>query len=352
MSFLDYNGTFDIMEGSDYFSFNYYNKDSIESLPFFIVTPIYDITFKRIFFYNSDALEIVKDFLNHILFPKSLSICELNFIGKEILSNSHIKNNKGTRLVDCAYLAKIKTKEKGENVLKEVIIDLEMENGKISDAVTKQCFDYGSGLRIENDFKETWVIALCIDDPQYYDKDKNAKCYVKKEFVYGKSKILNYVKIYLNSVYDNLNTVVSVINEEVIQDEGKEWFKLFCISLWCKSLDDKINYCIPHSLIFKGKEIQKAIKILGDIQNIEQKRIKIMENAKKEKEEEKYQEGYSECILVFLDKFFKCYLDGKSLANIDILGPISYSLLKKRYKNYACLEDFAKILREKNLLID
>ena len=77
-----------------------------------------------------------------------------------------------------------------------------------------------------------------------------------------------------------------------------------------------------------------------------------MENAKKEKEEEKYQEGYSECILVFLDKFFKCYLDGKYLANIDILGPISYSLLKKRYNNYACLEDFAKILREKNLLID
>ena len=83
MSFLDYNGTFDIMEGSDYFSFNYYNRDSIESLPFFIVTPIYDITFKRVFFYNSDALEIVKDFLNHILFPKSLSICELNSSAKK-----------------------------------------------------------------------------------------------------------------------------------------------------------------------------------------------------------------------------------------------------------------------------
>ena len=83
MSFLDYNGTFDIMEGSDYFIFNYYNIDSIESLPFFIVTPIYDITFKRVFFYNSDALEIVKDFLNHILFPKSLSICELNSSAKK-----------------------------------------------------------------------------------------------------------------------------------------------------------------------------------------------------------------------------------------------------------------------------
>ena len=88
MSFLDYNGTFDIMENNEN---NYYNKNSIESLPFFIVPPIYDITFKRVFFYNSDGLVIVKDFLNNILFPESLLIYEINFIGKEILSNSHKK---------------------------------------------------------------------------------------------------------------------------------------------------------------------------------------------------------------------------------------------------------------------
>lgn len=378
MSFLDYNGRFDIMENSDNFSFNFYNNNRLESLPFFIVPPIYDITFKRVFFYNSDGLAIVKDFLNNILFPESWLIYEINFIEKEILSNSHIKNNKGTRIVDCAYLAKIKSIEKGEVVLKEIIIDIEMENGKISDAITKQCFDYGCGLRYENDFKETWIIALCIDDPKYCDKDKNAKCYVKKEFTYGKSKILNYVKIYeiyLNTVYANLHNQVSVINGELIKDEGKEWFKLFCIPLWCKSFGDNINYCIPHSLNFKGKEIKKAIKILGDIQNIEQKRIKILEMAKKEKEEEKYQEGYgegkkkgynngyeegeiegknigySECILMLLDKYFKNFINGKSLENIDMLGSISYSLMKERYKNNIYLEDFAKKLKEKNLLI-
>ena len=91
MSFLDYNGKFDIMENSENYSFNYYNKDSIELIPFFIVPPIYDITFKRVFFYNSDGLVIVKDFLNNILFPESLLIYEINFIGKEILSNSHKK---------------------------------------------------------------------------------------------------------------------------------------------------------------------------------------------------------------------------------------------------------------------
>ena len=47
MSFLDYKGMFDILKDSDYFSFNYYNNDSLESLPFFIVTPIYDIPLRE-----------------------------------------------------------------------------------------------------------------------------------------------------------------------------------------------------------------------------------------------------------------------------------------------------------------
>ena len=190
---------------------------------------------------------------------------------------------------------------------------------------------------------------------------------------------MNINEIYLNTVYANLHNVVSVINGELIKDEGKEWFKLFCIPLWCKPYGDNINYCITLSLNFKGKEIQKAIKILGDIQNIEQKRIKILEKAKQEKEEEKYQEGYGEgekkgynngynngheegeiegknigyfnCILMLLDKYFKNFINGKSLENIDMLGSISYSLMKERYKNKTYLEGFTKKKKKKNLLI-
>ena len=128
----------------------------------------------------------MKDCLNSILFPETCLIYDIQYIGKEILSNSHIQNKEGTRIVDSAFLAKIIAEKKDDDViLKDVVLDIEMEKGKISDAITQQCFDCGTGLRYENDFKETWVIAFCIDDPQYFKNDKNAKCYVKKEFKNG-----------------------------------------------------------------------------------------------------------------------------------------------------------------------
>ena len=373
MSFLEYDGTFDIMEDSDNYSFNYFNKNSIESLPFFIVPPIYDISFKRAFFYNSDALSIAKDFLNSILFPESKLIREINFI----------ENN--TNIVECAYLAKIKTLEKGEVFMKEIIIDIEIFKGKKSNIKLEQCFKNEINLKNENESKETWMILLFINGQQYYYKNENEEFYVKEEFIYDNIKPLNYVKIYkiyLNNVYANLNKITSIINGELIKDEGKEWLKLFCISLWCKSFGDKINYCIPRTLNFKSKEIQKAITILGNIPNIEKDRIKIFEISKIE--EEKYQERYREDYnnrfnngykngynigydkgiiagknlgiskgkLIILDEFFKNFMNGKSLNNIDFLGPISFSLIKERYKNNAYLEDFIRILKEKNLLID
>ena len=384
MSFLDYNGTFDEIPNSNNCSFHFHKNDSIESiesLPFFIVPLIYDIPFKRVFYYNPNGLIIMKDCLNSILFPETCLIYDIQYIGKEILSNSHIQNNEGTRIVDSAFLAKIIAEKKDDDViLKDVVLDIEMEKGKISDAITQQCFDYGTGLRYENDFKETWVIAFCIDDPQYFKNDKNAKCYVKKEFKNGQTKIFNYVKIYeiyLNSVYNEYYNVNSIINNELIKEKGKEWLKLFCLPLWCQS-DDNINYCIPHSLNFKGKEIKKAIKLLGDIQLIEKKRIQILEKAEKKKEEEKYLEGYekgekkgydngydngydegkntginigySNCILTLLDKYFQNFINGKSVENIDMLGKISLSLLKGRYNNDNNLEKFIKVLKGKNLL--
>ena len=365
MSFLEYIGTFEVGQGNNLCLFNFLNKISKLCKPFFIVPPIYDISFKKVFFDVQIGLNLLLDFLNSILFPESNSIKGIKFL----------MNNKGTRIVDNACIAIIELIENGKKIVKEIIIDIEMENKKIGNVVTQQCFDYGTCLRNENDFTETWVIALCIEEPKIPLLDKNAKSFVTKKL--GKNSIaqkMDFVKIYeiyLNSVYYKLDEAKSIINGEPIQNKGKEWIKLFSLSLWCDSVGDNINFCIPSELKFEGEEIKTAIGILGDIQSIEKKRIKIKERSDKEKEKEKYEEGYndgekkgfangkqtgydsgfSDCTIRILDSFYENFHHGKSIENIELIGKIPEYILKERYGKYEDSKKFAEILEEKNLLI-
>ena len=354
MSFLEYIGTFELSQGNDLCLFNFLNEISKLSKPFYLVPPIYDISFKKVFFNDQIGLQLLLDFLNSILFPESNSIKEIQFIQKEILSDSHLKSNKGTRIVDNACVAILELIEKGEKIYKEIIIDIEMENKKIGNVVTQQCFDYGTCLRNENDFTETWVIALCIEEPKNPVSDKSAKSFVaKKQENNNITQKMDFVKIYeiyLNSVYYKLNEAKSIINGESIQNKGKEWIKLFSLPLWCSSVGDNINYCIPSDIKFKGKEIRAAIDILGDIQDIEKNRIKIKERSEKQKEKEKYDEGFSDCTLRILDSFYEKFHNGKSIENIELIGKVPEYIFNERYGKYGDSGKFAEILEEKKLL--
>ena len=135
MSFLDYTGRYDIEKNSDKFSF-YFKENKMLRTPYYIVAPIYDIPFKKVFFYNDLGLGMLRDFLNSLLFPLSNAIIDLVFIPKEILSNSHIMYNKGSLIVDNACIAIIKDKKSYFNqsgkfcekeTTKDIIID---RNGK------------------------------------------------------------------------------------------------------------------------------------------------------------------------------------------------------------------------------
>ena len=127
MSFLEYIGKFKVSQGNGLCLFNFLNEVSKSCQPFFIVPPIYDISFKKVFFSDQIGLKLLLDFLNSILFPISNSIKNMQFIQKEILSNSHLMNNKGTRIVDNACIAFIELIENGKKIVKEIIIDIEME---------------------------------------------------------------------------------------------------------------------------------------------------------------------------------------------------------------------------------
>jgi len=275
--FLDYLGKCELPEKNEFehnriFTFK---NGKINAKIRYLVPIIYDVSFKKVFYYDEDGAEIVRDFLNSILFPESNSIIEVKFLPKEILSNSHLKNNKGTKKVDNAYIAKIRQKKLNENndlennnsndniEYKNVIIDIEMENSMICERVTGKSFNYGSSLRMRNDFIETWVIALCIDKSKNPGSDKGAKSYFGKKYnISDDIQNMNYVtiyEIYLNGLYNSEDELVSVLNNEKIGAKGKEWIKLFCLKLWCDGFNN-INYYIPEKLNFYGvKSVRQLI---------------------------------------------------------------------------------------------
>ena len=299
--FLDYTGKYDVIDETNFiFSFQIDNKTIKEKMtPIFIVPPVYDVTFKSIFFYDEKGMELTKDILNSLLFPASHSIKKIkSFASKEILSTSNIKNNKGTRRVDNAFIASIKGKDK------DIIIVFEMQkNFRYSD--TERFYDYGNGLRRTSGFLETWVIALCFDNSKIPREDKGSNSHmIKKYNISNDPEALNYIhiyEIYLNDLHKNINNKISIFNNEIIEEEGKEWIKLFTIIIWSKYYKSDINYVIPSELFFKGKKISEAIKILSDIQDIDRLQIETQNHALEVDEEEnkkiindKYNEGFKQ----------------------------------------------------------
>ena len=83
MQFLDYQGNFKKIT-PNWFRFYFKNDFEADSKPIFIVAPIYDVSFKKVFYNQRNGLDILRDFLNSLIFPETQAIVELKFIQKEI----------------------------------------------------------------------------------------------------------------------------------------------------------------------------------------------------------------------------------------------------------------------------
>ena len=369
MNFLDYTGKFHVNENEkNKCSFFFKNNVQFENKEYIcIVPPVYDVGFKKIFSYSYGGIESARDFLNSLIYPDSKAITSLKYLPKEILSDSHLKYNKGSLIVDNAYLATIEYKdESGNEYKKEVIIDIEMQKNNFGDTFNERCFDYGTGLRNGHDHKETWVIALCFDNSKNPSYDKGAYSYFVKQLNLGKTQDKkNYVKIYeiyLNYLY-NEQEPKALIENKKIGLIGKEWIKLFCLSLWCDSLDnDGINYLIPSEISFEGTEIKNAINILRFLDSLEKQRAQSLLFEEKKNLEEQYDKGFAEgrqegisqgydnCLIQIIDKYFNLFKSNQPIDGIEILGKIKLSLLQKKYKNEPFLGNFLDYLLDKNML--
>ena len=388
MQFLDYTG-YNKKFNSTLYTFEFKGKMDnmeIQSQPLFIVPPIYDVSFKKVFASTKTGLTLLLDFLNSILFPKSKLIKELNFIEKEIPSNSHLKNDEGTLILDDVCIAKIQYLDEGKTKVKDVLIDVEMESNYQVDKYTGKFFNYATGIRNQNDFQETWVIALGVNrskNPREISFNKSHM--IKKYYANDLQKDLDYIRIfeiYLNDYYNKIDEKISIFEGEEIEDRGKEWIKLFTIELWCKKVNESC-YCLPANILFKGDKIKKAIEKLSDIFGSVEHKIKVEKNFQKETEEnfqkqldEKYETGYKTgyengygtgyetgigkgfdkgylaCVFKMIDKYFQKYVKGETLQSIMLPEKIKFSDLQQKYGESSEFKGFAKILQAQNLLID
>ena len=398
--FLNYTGEYEEInenekdkEEEDKVFFKFKFGDKMKGMDFLeIIPPVYDVSFKTIFSYDKEGLEITKDFLNSVLFPKTELI-------EEITSFTS---------VDDAFIAKVKNKNKA------IIVDLEMEK-YFKNSLIEKFHNQKNGLRKANEFMEIWVISFCLNKSKKPMEDKNSKSYILKKNKVDEFKILDYIHIYeicLNDLYNNLDKDIELFEGEVIKEKGKEWIKLLTITLWSKHYKSKIYYLLPCNLSFKGENIKKAIRKLSDIKDLYKIRLETEIRSQKEDEEinnriikEKYIEGYKKGVsdgyirrknegyqsgqefgyklgydkgfkkgakdgynkgivdgfnnskefvqLKLLDFFFQQFLNGKSVENIEIIGIISYDKIKNRYINYnnQVQQQFFGLLYSKNLLI-
>ncbi len=404
-TFLNYTGEYEEIS-EEKFSFTFKNGEDIIMTPSFICPMVYDNPFKTVFSYDKSGMELVKDCLNSILYPISQMILEItSFAPKEFQTSSNVRYGKGAKRVDDAFFVKIKD---GDG-FKIILIDLEMEK-KFNNSLTEKFYDYGNSLRRANNFTETWVIAFCIDDVKVYTKDKGSKSNLIKQYNLGGSDTLPYIKIYeiyLNDLYNNIDKNISVFPNEFIQEEGKEWIKLFTITLWSNYYKTVEKYPLPSEITFRGKKIKEAIDKIN-MNNIDDTaRVRILTNirfenqvkeeneknlaheyqrgkqegdeegyqrGKQENDEEAYQRGKQEgraegyqiggengftngqkfgrqnLILEQLDTFYSKYIQGKSIENIDVIKKIPSQLVNERYSGLEHGQDFIKQLAIRNLL--
>ena len=366
MNFLDYLGTYDESQNEnvdDFYIFHFKNNKFEKYRKKYIVSPFFEEAFKTVFFYCNDGLEIYKEFLNSIFYPESNSIIELKFIQKDIYGNRCIAKIKQNKIND--------EKEKKNNLdninknddikYKEIIIDAMMKNFFNQNSKFSNNYFFTTE---ENDSVEALMIALCLDEDKIQEIYKEVKIYNIEDYKSFdfKTKKMFYEKkyeIYLNGLY-NAQNPLSVINNEKIGVIGKEWIKLFCLTLWCKS-PDKINFCVPEKLYFFGNKIKTAFDILSNIPYWSQIKIKLKIQEEKLKEEAiieemKHKKSIFEKNIKYLDFFYKMFKKNKSIENIDllieILDKVSYSLLKNKYGDNSDTERFAKILSDQGLLDD
>ena len=304
MDFLNFTGEYEIIK-NNLFKFKFIGNVETTDSPLLVLPPIYDISFTKIFIYNKIGLEIIKDFLNSLLFPKSQSIIELKYHKSGKSSYSDFNEIEDDIITEGLCIAKVKYIEKGNKSIKEkeILICFLFYSDYLFYKHSNNYLKYNKEEREESKYKEQWAIIL------YLDRTKNP--IFEKKMNLSLLKNINYMKIILMMIlilyqYSNLDKTISICENEEIQDTGKEWIKFFSMELWANNFK-KPYYCFPSNMQFRGKYIKNAIETLSD--NDDNLALRI--NVEKDYQEKKYEDLKKD--------FEQCYINGKKARLNEIL---------------------------------
>ena len=373
MQFLDFTGEYEIIK-NNLFKFKFKENVETTNSPLLVLPPMYDKTFTKIFIYNNMGLEIIKDFLNSLLFPKSQSIIELKYHKSGISSNSDFNEIEDNSITEGLCIAKVKYIEKDKKSIKEeeILICFLLYSDYLFYKRSNNFLKCNKDEREETKYKEKWAIILYVDRTKNTIKEKNDKSFMAKkyklyeDYFNDDNNFVPIFEIYLNDLYSNLDKTISICENEEIQDTGKEWIKLFSIELWANNFK-KPYYCFPSNMQFRGKYIKNAIETLSDIDdnlalriNVEKNhQEKIYEDLKKDLEQ-RYINGMNKGIkdrmndelnednLILLDKYFEIFKNGEKLEHIILLKKISSTLLKQKYGSSQNFQNFYELLASQN----
>ena len=373
MQFLDFTGEYEIIK-NNLFKFKF--KENVETTdsPLLVLPPMYDKTFTKIFIYNNMGLEIIKDFLNSLLFPKSQSIIELKYHKSGISSNSDFNEIEDNSITEGLCIAKVKYIEKDKKSIKEeeILICFLLFSDYLFYKPPNNFLKYNKDEREETKYKEEWAIILYVDRTKNTIKEKNDKSFMAKkyklyeDYFNDDNNFVPIFEIYLNDLYSNLDKTISICENEEIQDTGKEWIKLFAMELWAKNFKNPY-YCFPSNMQFRGKYIKNTIETLSDIDDNLALRInvekdhqeKMFEDLKKDLEQayingmneginDRLNDELNEANLILLDKYFEEFINGEKLEPIILLKKISSTLLKEKYGASQNFQNFYELLASKN----
>ena len=343
-------------EHNNKLKFTLRNKSEIYSEYSSIVDPSFDQIFKKIFKDDKTLIHL----LNSLLFPDDN---ENKIIKIERISNENtILNNslKGFFRFDVACKATYQNND--INNIK--IIDLEMQLGNDTD-LEDRLFQYGSSLYRKYSFK-TVILALINNkgkknQPFLSSWIKNVKSDEKGNNITN----MNKFDIAIVNLYDVLQKISDnqpiFIKGKEIGISGKKWLKLLSIRHWSHKVS-KIQYAIPTFIINLPKEIEHAIHLLKNIdelqlaslendekcfevciQNVKEEAIKEVIKEEKKKEKEKEINNLIKFYLSFDHTTFESIFN--QINNEEIKYEESY--VNKKFESQQNMDGFISFLKKK-----
>ncbi len=278
MSFLKYTGKV-YRKANLYFYEMKNNKNPFKtSCMTKVGNPIIDNLFKYVFLEDK---EILKNFLNSILFTGEEEILELVYIPNEYPSFSGEKYGKNSIRIDVGVKCKIGKKFKNKKLISTedytIIIDLEMQIG-LKEEDTKRFIEYATTLYSKNNVKEVWVVALTFSSikKSQYHTNKTTKTSLYKKSVPKSAEIKTYnditiIQIDLNYCYqllENKKNIWIINPKNILGISGEEWIKYLTIPLWCYCEDG--FYLLPDISakgFFKEECVRDSLLKLSEFNN-------------------------------------------------------------------------------------